>query len=119
MFNESEYQNLWLAYLGATVCGWLVWWKMTAWIGLWYVREPLWLIMAVLLLTPLQVNPAEPGQAPAIIIWLLDTILDTGDNQGRALAAMAMFLSLAMAAYLVYAVIRAGVGYRRRQLEHG
>ncbi|MFN3579460.1 MAG: MFS transporter [Pseudomonas sp.] len=106
MFNESEYQLTWMVYLGAAVCAWLVWWKMTAWIRWWFVREPLWLVMAVILFTPVRVDPMEPWLAPASIIWLLDTVLNTGDNQARMLGDLALALGVAVVAYLVFVGLR-------------
>lgn len=107
MFNESEYQTVWLVYLAAAACGWLVWWKMTSWIAWWFVREPLWVAMAVLLFTPVRVDQMEPAQAPATIILLLDAILDTGDNEARILGDLSLVMGGAMLAYIVFALLRA------------
>lgn len=106
MFNESEYQMVWLIYLAAAAIGWLVWWKMTRWIRWWFVREPLQLLMAVLLFTPATVEPVSGEMAPAAIIWLLDTLFGTGDNQGRMLAELALTASLVMAAWIGLACLR-------------
>ncbi|AQZ95900.1 MFS transporter [Halopseudomonas phragmitis] len=105
MFNESEYQLIWIAYLGAAACSWLVWWVMTRW-AWWFVREPLWVIMAVLLFTPAQVNVSEPWLAPAVIIWGLDTFLNTGDNQARVLGELALVMTLALLAWIGLACLR-------------
>ncbi|MBL4609579.1 MAG: hypothetical protein ACRBBM_10775 [Pseudomonadaceae bacterium] len=107
MFNETEYETVWLVYLAAAACGWLVWWKMTSFIGWWFVREPLWVAMAVLLFTPVRVDPMEPAQAPATIILLLDAILDTGDNEARMLGDLSLVMGLAMLAYIIFALLRA------------
>ncbi|PCD00735.1 MFS transporter [Halopseudomonas pelagia] len=115
MFNESEYQTMWMIYLAAAACAWLVWWKMTSWIPFWYVREPLWLIMAILLFTPVRVDPMESWMAPATMIFLLDTVLDTGDNEARMLGDLALAMGLALLLYLLIAAGRAGWKHWRQQ----
>lgn len=115
MFNESEYQFVWMIYLAAATGALLVWWRMTRWIGWWFVREPLVLIAAVLLFTPAQVNPLEPWLAPAFFMWLLDTLFNTGDNQARMLGDLSMTLAIAMVAYIGLACLRAAWQYWRGQ----
>lgn len=118
MFNEAEYQLIWAVYLLAALLGWLVWWKMTGWIGWWFVRQPLWVIMAVVLFTPVRAAPDQASLAPGSIIWLLDTLLDTGDNQARVLGEMSLVMVLALLAWSGYAFIRlAWVLWRRHQAE--
>lgn len=107
MFNESEYEMVWLVYLAAAACAWLVWWKMASWISWWFVREPLWVAMAVLLFTPVRVDPMQSVQAPATIILLLDAVLDTGENQARMLGDLSLMMGVALAAYILFAVLRA------------
>ncbi|MCO5787482.1 MFS transporter [Pseudomonas sp. G11-1] len=106
MFNESEYQTVWMIYLGAAACGWLVWTQMTRWISWWYVREPLWLVMAVILFTPSQVEPLEPGLAPAAIGWALDVLLGTGEQAPKLLGDLALAMLLASLAYVGFACLR-------------
>ena len=43
---------------------------------------------------------------PAFLIYLLDTILSTGDNGPRALAEISITLSIAAVCWLVYAAVR-------------
>ncbi len=88
MFNEAEYQTLWMVYLAAAACCWLVWTQLTRWIGWWFVREPLWVIMAVILFTPAQVDPLKPELAPAAIGWLLDFVLGSGGDTGVLLSQL-------------------------------
>ena len=107
MFNESEYQTVWLFYLAAAAGCWLVWWKLTGLIKWWFIREPLWVAMAVLLFTPTQVAASSAWQAPAFLIYLLDTILSTGDNQARMLGEIALVMGGALVAYLLFAGLRA------------
>lgn len=108
MFNESEYQTVWIIYLVAAACAWLVWWQITRWIKWWFVREPLWVIAAVLLFVPSRVDPAEPWLAPAFFIWLLDTLFDTGDNSGRMLGNLSLALTIAGIGYIALVLLRTG-----------
>jgi hypothetical protein len=107
MFNESEYEMVWMVYLAAAACGWLVWWKITSFIPWWFIREPLWLMMAVLLFTPVRVAPMEVAQAPATIILLFDTVLGSGDDQARMLGDLSLVMGLVLGAYIVFALLRA------------
>ncbi|UAW99762.1 MFS transporter [Halopseudomonas nanhaiensis] len=107
MFNEQEYQIVWIVYLAAAAGGLLVWWRMTRWIGWWFVREPLVIAMAVLLFTPAEVEPMQPEMAPAFIVWLLDTLFDTGSNQARMLGDLSLTLVIALLAYVGLACLRA------------
>lgn len=107
MFSETEYQTVWMIYIGAAFCGWLVWWRLTRFIGWWFVREPLQLIMAVLLFTPARVDPMESWLAPAFIVWLSDTLMNTGDNAARMLGDLALALAVAVVAYVGFVCLRA------------
>ncbi len=115
MFNEAEYQLNWAVYLVAALLGWLVWWKMTRWIGWWFVREPLLVIMAVILFTPTRVDGELPWMAPGSIIWILDTFLDTGENQARVLGEMSLVMVLALLAWVGFAALRMGWRMWRQQ----
>lgn len=117
MFNESEYQTVWLAYLAAAAGCWLVWWKLAGLIKWWFIREPLWIVMAVLLFTPTEAEPGSPWQAPAFLIYLLDSILATGENQARMLGELSLVMTLAFAAYVLFAGLRALYQYWRKQGE--
>ncbi len=117
MFNEQEYQIVWMIYLAAAAGGLLVWWRMTRWIRWWFVREPLVIAMAVLLFTPSRVEPLQPELAPAFIVWLLDTLFATGSNQARMLGDLAMTMAVALVAYIGLACLRAAWQYWRGRNE--
>ncbi|MEH6492801.1 MFS transporter [Halopseudomonas sp.] len=117
MFNESEYQTVWLVYLAAAAGCWLVWWQLTGLIKWWFIHEPLWIIMAVLLFTPTEAEVGAGWQAPAFLIYLLDTLLDTGDNQARMLGELSLVMTLAFAVYLVFVGLRALYHHWRKQDE--
>ncbi|GGE40229.1 hypothetical protein GCM10007421_12790 [Halopseudomonas oceani] len=116
MFNEAEYQTVWWIYLATAAGCWLVWWKMTALTRWWFIREPLCLAMGVLLFTPVAVEADGSWMAPALLIYLLDTFLSTGENQARALGELGMMMSLAFTCYVPIALVRVAVErwWRRR-----
>ncbi|PRB82174.1 MFS transporter [Pseudomonas sp. MYb185] len=108
MFNEAEYQTVWMIYLAAAACCWLVWTQLTRWVGWWFIREPLWLVMAVILFTPAQIDPLEPWLAPAVIGLALDTLLGSGENAGKLLGELVLVMALAALAYIGFACLRLG-----------
>ena len=75
--TEHDYLLAWSLYGAAALGCLLVWLRMTGWLWRW-LREPLRVIMAVLLFSPTVVDPAKEQFAPAIAITALD---------GRAAAA--------------------------------
>lgn len=113
MFSEVEYQAVWLIYLAAAACCWLVWTQLTRWISYWFIREPLWLLMAVILFTPAQIDPLKPELAPAAIGWVLDTVLGTGGDASSLLSQLALAMALAILAYIGFACLRQGWRYWR------
>ena len=113
MFNEAEYQTVWMIYLAAAVCCWLVWTQLTRWIRWWFIREPLWLVMAVILFTPARIDPLKPELAPAAIGWALDTALGTDGDTGPLLAQLTLVMTLAALAYIGFACLRLGWRYWR------
>jgi branched-subunit amino acid ABC-type transport system permease component len=91
-------------YLTALGCL-LVWWRMTRWIWRW-LREPLQLLMAVLLLSPTVVDPVKTQFAPAVAITALDLVLKVGNNAWRAVSDLFMYTMIAFGVYLVFVLIR-------------
>ncbi len=79
---------------------------MTRWIGWWFIREPLWLVMAVLLFTPARIDPLEPWLAPAVIGWLLDTFIGSGEHAPVLLSELALALMIAVLSYIAFASLR-------------
>lgn len=106
MFNELEYQTVWMIYLATAACCWLVWTQLTRWIGWWFVREPLWLLMAVILFTPARIDPLEPWLAPAAIGWLLDRLMGAGEQAPALLGELTLTLVIASLAYVAFASLR-------------
>ncbi|MBS7661305.1 MFS transporter [Pseudomonas lalucatii] len=102
---ENDYLLAWSAYAVAALGCLLVWFRLTAW--MWrYLREPLRLLVAVLLLTPSIVDPAEELFAPAVAITALDLLFKVGNNAWRAVADLALYGLIAFALYLLFVAIR-------------
>lgn len=103
--NEHDYQLALALYAGAALGCLLVGWRMTGW--MWRgLREPLRVLMAVLLLAPTLVDPAKEQFAPSVAITALDLLFKVGNNAWRAVADLSLYALLAFAAYLLFALIR-------------
>ena len=77
--NEQDYLIAWGAYAIAGLGLMLVFWLMTGWMWRW-LREPLRLIVFILLFTPTPVDPQNDLYAPAIAITALDVVFKVGNN---------------------------------------
>ena len=102
---ENDYLLAWSAYAVAALGCLLVWYRLTRW--MWrYLREPLRLLVAVLLFSPTIVDPAKELFAPAIAVTALDLLFKVGNNAWRAVADLALYGLIAFALYLVFVAIR-------------
>src|SRR5262245_45055798 len=103
--NENDYLLAWGVYVVAGLVLLLVWYLMTRWMWRW-LREPLRIIVLVLLFTPTPVDPVRELYAPAIAITALDILFKIGNNAWRAVSDLFLVLLVAFALYLVFATIR-------------
>jgi hypothetical protein len=78
---------------------------MTRWMWRW-LREPLRLLVFVLLFSPTIIEPVKEKVAPAIAITALDLLFKVGNNAWRAISDLLMYSMLAFGLYLVFAAIR-------------
>lgn len=102
---ENDYLLAWGAYAIAALGCLLVWFRITSW--MWrYVREPLRVLVAILLFCPTIVDPAKELFAPAVAIVALDLIFKVGSNAWRAVADLAMYGLIVFAIYLLFVAIR-------------
>lgn len=102
---ENDYLLAWGAYAIAALGCLLVWFRMTSW--MWrYLREPLRVLVAILLFCPTIVDPAKELFAPAVAIVALDMLFKIGSNAWRAVADLAMYGLIVFAIYLVFVAIR-------------
>lgn len=110
----NEYLLAWAAYGIAALGCLLVWFRITRAMWRW-LREPLRLIAAVLLLTPTIVDPARELFAPAVAITALDLLFKVGTNAWRAVADLALYGLIAFALYAVFVAVRWPIERRLRQ----
>lgn len=103
--TENDYLLAWGLYAFAALGCLLVWFRITRW--MWrYLREPLWVIGAVLLFTPTIVDPVKDQMAPALAISALDLAFKVGSNVWRAVLDLATYGAIALGVYVVFALIR-------------
>ncbi|WP_271412200.1 MFS transporter [Pseudomonas sp. Q1-7] len=103
--TENDYLLAWAAYGVAALGCLLVWFRLTGWMWRW-LREPLRVLVAVLLLTPTIVDPAKDMFAPAVAITALDLVFKVGNNAWKAALDLTMYSLIALVLYLVFAGIR-------------
>jgi len=114
--TEQDYLLAWGVYGWAALLALLVGFRITGWIWRW-LREPLRVLIAVLLFTPTLVDPARDLHAPAIAITALDLLFNVGSNVWRAVTDLATFGMIAFALYLLFAVVRWPLERRRKARE--
>ncbi|WP_298189343.1 MFS transporter [uncultured Pseudomonas sp.] len=103
--TENDYLLAWGAYLVAALGCLLVWFRLTSW--MWrYVREPLRVLVVVLLFSPTIVDPGKEQFAPAIAITAMDLLLDVGNNAWRAAADLSMYGLILFVLYALFVAIR-------------
>jgi hypothetical protein len=102
---ENDYLLAWGAYLVAALGCLLVWFRLTGW--MWRcAREPLRLLVLVLLFSPTIVDPGKEQFAPAIAITAMDMLLDVGNNAWRAVADLSMYALIVCVFYLLFVAAR-------------
>lgn len=103
--TEQDYLLAWGLYAIAALGCLLVWFRLTGW--MWrFLREPLRVIVAVLLLTPTIVDPARELFAPAIAVTAMDLLLKVGNNAWRAVADLAIYGLIALGLWLAFCALR-------------
>ncbi|MCQ4311636.1 MFS transporter [Pseudomonas stutzeri] len=110
----NEYLLAWTAYGVAALGCLLVWFRITRPMWRW-LREPLRLLVAVLLLTPTIVDPAKELFAPAVAVTALDVLFNVGNNAWRAVADLALYGLIAFALYAALVAVRWPIERRRKQ----
>lgn len=103
--TENDYLLAWGLYALAALGCLAVGFRLTRWMWRW-LREPLRVLMAVLLLTPTIIDPVKDKFAPAIAITALDLLFKVGNNVWRAASDLAMYGIIAFALYGVFVALR-------------
>ncbi|MFK3817304.1 MFS transporter [Pseudomonas sp. NPDC089407] len=111
---ENDYTFAWGLYAVAALGCLLVGFKLTGWMWRW-LREPLRVLLAVLLLTPTIVDPVKESFAPAIAITALDVAFKVGNNAWRAVSDFAMYGLIAFAVYFLFVLLRWPLEKRARE----
>lgn len=101
----NEYELAWVLYgVAALGCFW-VFTFFTRW--MWrYLREPLWVAVAVLLFSPTLVDPNGTAWVPSLAMAAMDIAFKVNNDAWRALADIMLYGTLAFAVYLAFAVVR-------------
>lgn len=105
VMTEKDFLIAWGLYAFAALGCLLVWFLMTRW--MWrYLREPLLVIVGVLLFTPTVIDPVKDTYAPAIAVTALDLLFKVGSNVWRAVSDLAMYGMIALGVYLLFVLVR-------------
>lgn len=111
--TENDYLIAWGLYAFAALGCLLVWCRLTRFMWRW-LREPLRILMAVLLFSPTIIDPVKEKFAPAIAITALDLAFKVGNNVWRAVSELLMYAILAFCLYAVFALIRWSIERTRK-----
>ena len=103
--TENDYFIAWGLYAFAALGCVLVWFRLTRWMWRW-LREPLRVLMAVLLFSPTIVDPGKDQFAPAVAITALDILFKVANNAWRAVSDLAMYAVIAFALYFLFVLVR-------------
>ncbi|MEB0042000.1 MULTISPECIES: MFS transporter [unclassified Pseudomonas] len=111
--NENDYLIAWGVYAFAALGCLLVVFKMTGW--MWrFLREPLRVLVAVLLFSPTIIDPVKEQFAPAVAMTALDLAFKVNTNIWRAVSDLAMYAMIAAGLYVIFILIRWPIEKRRR-----
>lgn len=103
--TEHDYLIAWAVYgVAALGCLWVCF-KATGWMWRW-LREPIRLIVALILFSPTIADPEHSFYAPSSAIVVMDLGFHVGNSAWRAVAEMALYGCIAFAAYFIFALIR-------------
>ena len=103
--TEQDYLIAWAVYAVAALGCLLVGFRITVWLWRW-LREPLRVLIAVLLCSPTLVDPVRDYYAPAIAVTALDVLFKVGGNLWQAVSDLAMFGMIGFVLYLLFVAIR-------------
>ncbi|WP_321834008.1 MFS transporter [Pseudomonas kulmbachensis] len=103
--TENDYLIAWGLYAFAAFGCLLVWCRLTRFMWRW-LREPLRVLMAVLLFSPTIIDPVKEQFAPAVAITALDLAFKVGNNAWRAVSDLLMYAIIALCLYAVFVLIR-------------
>ncbi len=103
--TEQEYLIAWAVYGVAALLLLVASFKATGWLWRW-LREPLRLVVAVLLVTPALVDAEHGLYAPAIAVTVLDLVFKVGNSAWSAVANLAAAGTIGVVLYLIFVLCR-------------
>lgn len=103
--TEQEYLIAWAVYAIAALLLLVVSFKATGWLWRW-LREPIRLVVAVLLVTPALVDAEHGLYAPAIAVTVLDLVFKVGNSAWSAVANLAAAGTIGVVLYLIFVLFR-------------
>ncbi len=106
MLEQNEYLMTWGAYIVAVLGLLLVWWALTRPLPWLWMKQPLRILVAALLLVPAPVAADRVELAPALIVYLFDTLLVKDADAARDLHYLLYGLGLGVVALIIDGVIR-------------
>ncbi|HZJ92597.1 MAG TPA: MFS transporter [Thiopseudomonas sp.] len=110
--TENDYQLAWAIYGVSALGCMLAWFYFTSW--MWrYVREPLRLIVAVLLFVPTLVDPTGSLYAPALAITTMDLLFKGSNDMWRSIADLLMYGAMVFVVYALLIVVRVFIARKR------
>ncbi|MBA1201461.1 MFS transporter [Pseudomonas capeferrum] len=112
--TENDYLLAWGLYALAALGCLLVGFRLTRWMWRW-LREPLRVVLAVLLLTPTIIDPLKESFAPAVAVIALDLMFKVGNNALRAASDLATYGLIAFALYFLFVLVRWPLEKRGRE----
>lgn len=113
--SESDYQLAWMIYLAAALLCIGASFYFTRW--MWrYLREPIRVVVAVVLLTPSAVMAEKALYAPAFVIASIEYFLNKSIEL-ISVTSLLTYLILGLGAYVLFALLRWGWHkYRAKQV---
>lgn len=110
--NQQDYFILWSIYAVAAFILLLASIFFTSF--LWrLIKEPIVLVIAILLFSPTLINPEPAQYAPAIAVMAMDFLMQVGDHQVAIANELLYRVEIALAIYFIFAI------FIRWPLEYG
>lgn len=110
--NQQDYFILWSVYAAAAFVLLLASIFFTSF--LWrFIKEPIILVIAILLFSPTLINPEQSQYAPAIAVMAMDFLMQVGDHQIAIANELLYRVEIALAVYFIFAI------FIRWPIEHG
>lgn len=101
--SQQDYFILWSVYSIAAVIALLASIFFTGF--LWRIlKEPVVIVVAILLFYPFLIDAEKAQYAPAIAVMAIDFLMGVGDNQSIIINQLVYFIEMALAVYFIFAI---------------